>query len=300
MPHTLRMEHAVSYVYRQDQSFQSIAADGFHSHLHYEIYYFHEGICTYIVGEHIYQLRPGDVLLMHGRTLHRPHPQPGYPYIRSTLHFDPSLVQQYIQPPHLQVLLEPFEQAGGCRLSLGTQERADLEVLFEQLHRSPELDQDGTVPLPFMMKLCDALALLSDCYRQEQPAILQEGKEQYAHLILDYIEQHYMDDITLEQIADHLHLSRSYAASLFKSWTGMTIFKYLYHRRINQAKLLLQYQQKLPISEISRISGFKQPAHFSRMFKEEMGVTPEAYRAKVMSPDSNCPPSIQRSHDFSD
>ncbi len=281
MPHNLRMEHAVSYVYRQDQSFQSIAADGFHSHLHYEIYYFHEGICTYIVGEQIYQLRPGDVLLMHGRTLHRPHPQPGYPYIRSTLHFDPALVERYVQPAHLHALLEPFEQSSGCRLALGAQERSDLETLLEQLHRLP-IGDDGKVPLTFMMKLCDVLALLASCCEQEHPPLMQEGREQYAHAILDYIEQHYMEDITLEQIADHLHLSRSYAASLFKSWTSMTIFKYLYHRRINQAKLLLQYQQKLPISEISRISGFKQPAHFSRMFKEETGVTPEAYRARLV------------------
>ncbi|MEW4371893.1 helix-turn-helix transcriptional regulator [Paenibacillus kandeliae] len=280
MPDALRMEQAVNLGYRETRAFAPVAADGFHSHLHYEIYYFHEGLCTYIVGESIYQLHPGDVLLMHGRTLHRPHPQPGHPYVRSTLHFDPALLSEYVQTSYADKLLLPFEQSGGIRLQLTLQERSDLEVLLEQLSRLSHEPQQGQIPLPFMMKLCDLLALLAECCQRQERPVVREGKEMYAHHIVDYIEQHYMHDVTLEQIADHLHLSRSYASSLFKEWTGMTIFKYLYHRRINQAKLLLQYQHDLPISEISRRSGFKQPAHFSRMFREEVGCSPESYRLR--------------------
>lgn len=284
MPDTLRMNHAIGYGYHSEHPLQPITGDGFHYHLHYEIYYFHEGVCTFMIGQQIHQLLPGDVLLMHGRTPHRSHPQPGYPYIRSTLHFDPGLLGQYIQEEHVPALLYPFEQSGNRKLRLPMAERSELEILLKQLARLPS-EQSGRVPLPFMMKLCDILALLSACAQQQEPSdIIREGKEQYAYHIVDYIEQHYMHEITLEQIADHLHLSKTYAASLFKEWSGTTIFKYLYNRRINQAQLLLQYQQELSISEISRLSGFKQPAHFSRLFKETVGCSPESYRLKLSFP----------------
>ncbi|MNG35021.1 Arabinose operon regulatory protein [compost metagenome] len=62
--------------------------------------------------------------------------------------------------------------------------------------------------------------------------------------------------------------------------TGTTIFKYVYNRRINQAKLLLQLDSSRPVSEVAHAVGFVHPAHFSRMFKETVGCTAESFRAR--------------------
>ncbi|WP_017811207.1 AraC family transcriptional regulator [Paenibacillus shenyangensis] len=282
MPETMRMDHAITYGYRSAGPFHPPAIDGFHSHLQYEIYYFHEGICTYIIGEHSYHLRPGDVLLMHGRTLHRPHPEPDHPYVRSTLHFDPTLLHEYIRPEHIGGLLLPFEQSGNRRISLSREEQPELEQLLAQLALLP-LEEQGRVSFRFILKLCELLSMLASRCQEEQTDSNRAGKELYVQHILDYIETRYMHEITLEQIAEHLHLSRAYITSLFKEWTGMTIFKYLYHRRISQARLLLHYQRELSITEISRLSGFKQLPHFSRVFKEIVGCSPESYRSRPSS-----------------
>ncbi|MDQ1236243.1 AraC-like DNA-binding protein [Paenibacillus sp. SORGH_AS306] len=279
MPNTLRLDQSVTYGYRSEMPFQPPTVDGFHSHLHYEIYYFHAGVCTYIIGDRSYDLRPGDVLLMHGMTLHRPHPAPDQPYIRSILHFDPAVLHNYIQPEHISELLYPFEHIGNCRLSLNPEQQAEWEQSLAYLQQiAPEPNEK--VSLRFIMRMCDLLSLLAERCKQEHITYERIGKSGYAQAILDYIEAHYMNDITLDDIADHLHLSKPYIASVFKQSTGTTVFKYLYNRRITQATLLLQYQSDLSITEASRLVGFKQLTHFSRLFKQMVGCSPEVYRAR--------------------
>ena len=56
-----------------------------------------EGKCTYLIGDRIYILSPGDLIIMHGMTLHRPKVDNNYVYDRTTIHFDPSYVQQLIK-----------------------------------------------------------------------------------------------------------------------------------------------------------------------------------------------------------
>lgn len=279
MPNTLRLDQAVTYGYRSEVPFEPPTLDGFHSHLHYEIYYFHAGECTYIIGDRSYDLRPGDVLLMHGMTLHRPHPAPDQPYIRSILHFDPAVLHHYMQAEHVSSLLYPFEHIGNCRLSLDSQQQAEWEQALAYLHQLTPLEKEK-VSLRFVMRMCDLLSLLAERFKQEPMTYERIGKSGYAQAILDYIEAHYMDDMTLDHIADHLHLSKPYIASVFKQSTGTTVFKYLYNRRITQAMLLFQFQPDLSVTEASRLVGFKQLTHFSRLFKQTVGCSPDTYRAK--------------------
>ncbi|MDO7907989.1 AraC family transcriptional regulator [Paenibacillus sp. JX-17] len=277
MPDLMRFDPPVIYNYRSSQPLTASSQDGFHSHVQYEVYYFHEGSCRYIIGEQLHHLRPGDVLLMHGRTLHRAYPENGLPYVRSTLHFDPDLLRNYIQEHYCREILMPFEQLGNCRVSFLPEERAGLESMLSEL-AAWKAESQARVPLRFILQICDLLAMLADRCLQDDRAERKTVKEQYVQYILDYIEQHFMEDIVLDDIAEHLHLSKSYLVSIFKERTGTTVFKYLYHRRINQAKLILQFQPELTITEVSQLAGFKQLAHFSRMFKQATGSSPEAYR----------------------
>ncbi|KKO51268.1 AraC family ligand binding domain-containing protein [Paenibacillus sp. DMB20] len=70
----------------------------FHSHPFYEIYYFHEGHCTYLIGDRIYVLKPGDLLLMNDLTLHCSHVHTDARYVRSIVHFVPGFLEQWLHP----------------------------------------------------------------------------------------------------------------------------------------------------------------------------------------------------------
>lgn len=97
--------------------------------------------------------------------------------------------------------------------------------------------------------------------------------------IMDYIDNHYMDDLTLESIAEQSGFSKFHFSRLFKLYTNFTFCNYLTYRRIKVAESLL-IQPDLSITEIALQSGFPSISTFNRIFKQEKDCTPSEYRAK--------------------
>lgn len=91
-----------------------------------------------------------------------------------------------------------------------------------------------------------------------------------------YIHSRYFQKITLEELAAHCHLHPNYLCSLFKTYTGQTIFEYLARFRIETAAELLK-NEDLPASKICTLVGFHSESTFFSKFKAIMGITPKAY-----------------------
>ena len=91
-----------------------------------------------------------------------------------------------------------------------------------------------------------------------------------------YLENNYSEKITLEMIADHVHLHPNYLCALFKNYTGQSIFQHLIQLRIENAARLLR-KEHVSISEAALRCGFESIGFFTRKFKSYMGVTPKAY-----------------------
>lgn len=94
---------------------------------------------------------------------------------------------------------------------------------------------------------------------------------------IDYVNENYMEDITLQKVADLTAFSKSYFGMLFKMVTHKTFIEYLNERRIAAAIHLLSDSRKR-ISEICFECGFNNVSHFNRMFKNEVGLSPSEYR----------------------
>lgn len=92
-----------------------------------------------------------------------------------------------------------------------------------------------------------------------------------------YIQEHYSDPITLEEVADASGFSGSYFSTVFKKETGMGFNQYLTQVRMEQAKSLLR-ESELPIAEICRQVGYQDIKHFNRLFSRNAGLTPSEYR----------------------
>lgn len=267
------------YIGYSDEPYPSAA---FHSHPFYEIYYFHEGACNYLIGDQIYSLQPGDLLLMHGMTLHAPKVRSDTVYRRTIIHFDPSFAAELIRPFITIDLLAPFKDLGNLRLQLDPGQQSDVEA---QLARLCKLQDSGHAiaqnqfVLGFLHLLCTIYELCA-----ERNLSLHEPsgpKEQIAQAVVAYIEQHYQEEIHMENLQQRLHINKSYIAKAFKEVTGFTIFNYLYQRRINQAKILLLLNQAQSITDTCYEVGFKHPSHFTRVFKNIVGMTPELYKQSV-------------------
>jgi AraC-like DNA-binding protein len=95
-----------------------------------------------------------------------------------------------------------------------------------------------------------------------------------------YIDENYTEDICLEDVAGHAHVSMFYLCKLFKSTTGITFSEYLCRKRIEQAKEKLM-DLHTRISEVAYQVGFQSLTHFNRVFKRIVGHSPTVFRNSV-------------------
>lgn len=108
-----------------------------------------------------------------------------------------------------------------------------------------------------------------------------ENKDNMAKVYIkqakDYMNIHYVDSITIEDIADYLGIDRSYFSRLLKSHEGYSPKKYLIELRIFKAKRLLE-QESLTVSDIARSVGYSDAYSFSKVFSRITGISPTKYR----------------------
>jgi two-component system response regulator YesN len=139
-----------------------------------------------------------------------------------------------------------------------------------------------------VMSRIETLKQLKEVVQEKTKSIL----DQIAHLesnsravleVMKYIRRHYSNkEITVKQLADHVHLAPTYLSSLFKKETGKTISEYLTEIRIEKsAELLIQPQAKL--FEVADQSGYYDANYFSKVFKKIKGMTPSQFRRKYKS-----------------
>lgn len=101
-------------------------------------------------------------------------------------------------------------------------------------------------------------------------------------LAKEYISNNYSKDITLEEVAGHLHFGPYYLSRVFKKVEGITFKRYVIRIKMEAAKKKLIVTQN-PISHIAREVGYEDISYFSRMFKKEEGMSPKEYRNKIKS-----------------
>ncbi len=99
----------------------------------------------------------------------------------------------------------------------------------------------------------------------------------YVAKAIEYIQEHYAEDMNIGDIAESLNINRSYFFRLFKDETGLAPIQYLSRYRVMIARKLL-IETQTPVSEISLACGFTTASAFYRMFNIEYGVSPSKYR----------------------
>jgi len=98
--------------------------------------------------------------------------------------------------------------------------------------------------------------------------------------IIHYIEEHYSDNLTLEQLSSHVNLSKYHFARLFREATGVPPLTYVTKVRIRNSLQMLA-DDRLTIAEISDKTGFCNQHYFNRIFKKEVSYTPYQYRKQI-------------------
>ena len=124
------------------------------------------------------------------------------------------------------------------------------------------------------------ISLVREYYQSSVPTagnIVSDGK---ATDIYNYINEHYTEKITLNDICLLFGTNKTSLCRNFKSTYGTTILDYINKLKISRAKRLIR-EQKLSVTEISETLGFSSIHYFCRLFKNNTGLSPKEYSKTV-------------------
>lgn len=99
--------------------------------------------------------------------------------------------------------------------------------------------------------------------------------------VINYIESHYQDKITLEMISSYTNFSENYLCRMFKEQVGTNLFSYINNVRMNKAAELIMKGSNY-IKEVSSLVGISDQFYFNRLFKKHFGMSPTEYKAQQL------------------
>ncbi len=237
-----------------------------------------ENTCSVSMNQTVQELQEGDILVIPPGELHElTPPSTG---TRLILLVDLSLFRNFRGFTKLFSLLSRF-----CLITKTT-----MPEIYEKEHHllmqiAGEYAKDDSLSDPSILALLIQFFTLLARNNQElppaAPPLMQSNKQreyiEKFNIVFNYIEQHYMEDITLESTAAQIGFSKFHFSRLFHQFTDTSFYDYLCIRRIKAAENLL-LDPNLPITEIALQSGFASISTFNRVFKKIKECTPTEFK----------------------
>lgn len=242
-----------------------------HTHESYELYYFAGGSGIYRVEGTPYPLIKGDILIMRPAEAHYINLTENKPYTRFWVNFKPELFRS-IDPNGK--LLAPFNnrKIGTYNLYRAENFKTDAYRIFIKNMITDSNDrriQTIANLLPLLHEISDAFASISE----------SEINRTLDSRIINYINRHVSEDLTLDDICERYYISKSHLCRIFKKATGSSVGEYMTVKRLVKANQLM-------VSGISPTkaylqSGFKDYSVFYRAYKKKYGISPGTFMKTV-------------------
>lgn len=251
----------------------------YHWHQCCEIMFVHGGQGNVVVNQQMYDIRRGMLFFFQPYQLHRIYSEvsPAYPFERSIFYIDPLVAENLLVGfSKRKALFTTLWRGEITHCAIDLEDRVEIvEWTLEQYdHNKKSNPSENTEDISMLI-----LQLLSSIKTGDQQ-IFQSGERRtlrYSEKIMSFIEEHYHEEVNLDQLAEEIHLSKSYISRIFHQETGGRLVDYLTARRIKQACRLLGTTD-LPVEQIGIIVGFPNASYFNHLFKKVLGTTPLKYR----------------------
>jgi len=261
-----------------NQTFQASMAKN-HSHDYYEIYYLYSGKRKYFIKDNIYTINNGQLVFINRNDLHRTIDAGARECERLLINFKPAFFMP-CEKGRFENLIFIFTK-GLNVLELSIKDQVYIEELFfkinSEIHGKNFGFEEIILSLLIQLLVFSARFAVSHSlspYRASDPR-LEKVLE-----IVQYINIHYSDPLTLFSISKHFYISPYYFCKLFKKYTDFTFTEYLNNLRIKEVRRLL-CESDMNIQAISDKAGFGSISHFGRVFKKFTGFSPLHYRKIV-------------------
>jgi AraC-like DNA-binding protein len=251
-----------------------------HWHPEIELTLVLEGEIAYQVNDSLYHLKAGEGLFCNTNVLHAGHGYDGGDCSYLSITFHPRLLYGYnssvMQNKYMKHILESPALAG----IHFTREKGWQQKVLEGMEKIHDFSQEHPVSEELQIQIILMQIWLEIFEHVEKSEIdyTENGRDtERIRQVMEYIQNHYAEKITLEDLAAQIHLCRSESCRLFKRYMNETMFDYLLDYRIERSLELLR-SSSLDVTGIADTVGFANPGYYSRIFKRKMGCTPLEYR----------------------
>ena len=253
-----------------------------HWHNDLEINLIREGEAVFQVYQKSYRVRTGEGFLLNRNVPHSCS-SPGNEHVRySTILVRPDFLYGDFGSDVERKCFQPFLQNSAIPCIYLTGFDEDGKEILQKLNQVEEAFDRKRFCYELKIKglLCEAFAMILYGHRQELtkfvPANLQELER--LEKMLNYLNMHFTEVISLQDLADQVHLSREVCCRLFKKMTGKTITGYLEEYRVNKSFSLVQSGQ-YSMTQITEMVGFSNPSRFASAFRKRFGCNPGEYNS---------------------
>lgn len=248
-----------------------------HYHNGYEIFYLVSGDISYFIEDKSYQVVGGALLIINVNEIHKLVNSSRESFERITLLFQEEFLEDMFPYNDSFHVLSSFS-SGKNFMPLNGQEQSMIEKLFDKMIAEFIKQPPG---YEYYLKTL-LFELLIFLYRKTStlPAAEHDGSNpinKKIFEIVDYLNQHYHENQTIQGISSRFFISSSYFCKMFRENTGFTFTEYLNNVRIKEARQLLT-GSTLKIADIAEKVGFESMTHFGRIFKDITGHSPLKYR----------------------
>lgn len=234
---------------------------------HNKLYYICDGEGWLRIGDEEFRPEPGELVLMPANVLQSFSAIEGRrPFLKYWCHFNADLGDAGL----FSWLDVPY------RLKVGAEQREEVGRRFEALVACAAERGIGA-RLREKAYLLELLAPIAERAALSRTGGAAEDAERIM-LITRYVETHLADELTLDSLADYLHLHPNYLVKYFNQRFGMPPIRYVNRKRMERARLLLRTTDR-SIKEIAAAVGYPDTNHFAKAFRRETSASPSAYRS---------------------
>ena len=250
--HYSRSEHPLSSKFKM------------HTHEFYELYYFQEGNAIYRIEGTPYQLKTGDILIIRPTESHYVDILSDTPYTRLSIHFNPELFST-IDPNSELLKAYNNRQIGTHNLYRSENFKTDsFDIYIKNI-----INTNKKSKLNLTVNLLQILNEISMAFESLDE---NEGSKTLDKRIIDYINRHITENISLDEICKRYSISKTHLCRIFKKATASTIGEYITTKRLLNAKQLIN--SGIPPTKAYLDCGFKDYSVFYRAYRKNFNISP--------------------------
>lgn len=255
----------------------------FHWHTEFEINYVYGGSARYHIDYDYFNSQSGDIILIRPNAPHSIHPKEERGHETATLLFHLDMLGASHLDKTSMLYLQPLQtDIFKCKPRIQPQDPGYEEIkfalitIFELIEHQPPYFE-----LPLKSRLFELFYLL---YRHHY--IIRKNtddmyrKNEKLRELIEFIQQHYDEPLSMEQLAEKMGYSKTHFMTVFKQHTGTSCLEFIIQVRLRAATDLLT-NSLLPVVEIANHVGFNNLSNFNRQFKQYYHTTPSQFRKQL-------------------